>query len=121
MLEDLVRDIGKLTRRRRFTLSTEKATQGELATAFEEAGIVLLREHRLSARDVLDFFDPATGLVVEVKVTGAGKMDTYRQLARYAAHEPVRGLLLLTNLAMGLPDLIEGKPAFQASLGRGWL
>ena len=121
MLRALALDVSDLIGRQRFTLSNEKATQAELAAAFAAAGLNFSREYRLSGRDVPDFFHTETGLIVEVKITGAGKMDTFRQLTRYAVHASVQGLLLATNLAMGLPALIESKPAFQVSLGRGWL
>jgi hypothetical protein len=45
----------------------------------------------------------------------------YRQLERYCLHERVGGILLATNVAMGLPVDIGGKPAAIAHLGRGWL
>ena len=40
---------------------------------------------------------------------------------RYAKHEKVQRLLLVTNVPMGLPRTIEGKPAHQARLGEAWL
>lgn len=100
-------------------LSDEKRAQAMIAEAL--TGLVpFTREHRLSAADVPDFF--ADGIVVEVKLKkNTRKMQVYRQLERYAAHEAVRALVLVTNLAMGLPRAINGKPAYYISLGRAWL
>lgn len=72
-------------------------------------------------KDIPDFFLPS-GLAIEVKLkTQRSKMDVFRQLQRYAAHEEVRALLLITNLSMGLPSTIGGKPAYYAALGAAWL
>ena len=48
-------------------------------------------------------------------------MDVFRQLKRYAAHDEVNELVLVTNLSMGLPPEIDGKPTYYASLGVAWL
>jgi hypothetical protein len=117
--EDVAR-IGAILAKARIDLSNEKAAQTAIAETLAEGGMRLEREHRLSARDRPDFFLPESGLAVEVKLR-AGRMDVYRQLRRYASHEAVRGLLLVSNTAMALPVEIEGKPAFSISLGRAWL
>jgi hypothetical protein len=104
--------------RRRLPLSNEQALQWAIAGAFDQDGIAYLREHRLSAADVVDFF--CCGIVVEVKIKGS-KIAIYRQCERYCRHEEVAGLVLATNLAMTLPPLIAGKPARIADLSRAWL
>jgi hypothetical protein len=105
----------------RVDLSNEKNAQAEIETLFAAAGIAFDREKRLSARDIPDFFLPEIGLAVEVKLAGARKMEVFKQLQRYARHEEVVSILLATSMSMGLPQEIEGKPAYYASLGRGWL
>ncbi|PMS08584.1 hypothetical protein C0Z17_29500, partial [Trinickia caryophylli] len=60
------------------------------------------------------------GIAVEVK-TRSPRKAIFRQLSRYAKHEEVRALILLTGTSMQLPPEINGKPALVVSLGEGWL
>src|SRR5215213_4342564 len=113
--------IVKLLHSHRIDLSSEKRAQDDIETILTQQGIPHVREYRLSGRDIVDFFLAKTGLGIEVKLKGAAKMAVFRQLKRYAAHDAVRSLLLVTNLSMGLPPEIGGKPAHYASLGRAWL
>lgn len=105
----------------RVSLSTEKEAQagieGLLVAAFGREAVK--REHRLSNADIPDFM--VGGVVVEVKVRGANKMATFKQMKRYAAYPEVTDLVLATSLSMGLTEDIGGKPAYYVSLGRGWL
>lgn len=115
-----MRSIIGLIHSQRIDLSSEKAAQADIEKALTAAGVVHRREVRLSTADVPDFL-LADGAVIEVKVKGARKTDIFRQLQRYADHDAVSALLLVTNITMGLPPEINSKPVFFASLGRGWL
>jgi hypothetical protein len=42
-------------------------------------------------------------------------------LCRYAEHPEVKALILASNVSMGLPEEINGKPVFAASLSAGWI
>lgn len=105
----------------RFDLSTEAAIQRgieELFTVeFGEAGF--RREARLSPADRPDFM--IGGVAIEVKHNRAVKGATLRQLARYAAHDEVTALILVTGRAMDMPALIGLKPLHIVALGRAWL
>lgn len=57
------------------------------------------------------------GVVVEVKLKGS-PTAIYRQLERYAKHECVTAILLVTARSMTLPVQIFGKPAAVSSLSR---
>lgn len=105
----------------RFRPAGELDLQEALARIFEAEGLQVLREHRLSSRDVVDFFLP-DGVAVEVKVTG-GTLDVARQLQRYAEHQEVLALVLVTTrrrLALELPDELGGKRLFKSALGGGF-
>ena len=110
----------RLIHANRIDLTNEKAAQRQIADLLTADGWSYQRECRLSDKDIPDFM-MFGGLAVEVKVKGAGKMDVFRQLCRYAEHDRVHGLLLVSGQSMGLPDTIGGKPAWYASLGRAWL
>ncbi len=62
-------------------------------------------------------------IVVEVKIKakGAQRRNIFRQLDRYAKHDRVHAIVLVTSVAMHLPAEINGKPTFVASLGQAWL
>jgi len=99
-------------------LSTEKAAQASIASAIAGVSPSLEREVRLSAESIIDFF--GEGLGIEVKISGS-PMAIFAQIERYAAFDEVQWIILATSRAMRLPPLVKAKPAFVASLGRGWL
>jgi len=112
--------IAAIIRGVRIDLSDEKASQAQIADALTAAGVEFEREVRLSPGDRPDFLIPATGLTIEVKLR-APKMEIWRQLQRYAKHDRVRAIILVSNTAMTLPESVEGVPLFFVSLGRAWL
>jgi len=61
------------------------------------------------------------GVVIEAKMHRATPASVERQLARYARHDEVAGMILATNRAMNLPRTIHGKPVYVVSLGRAHL
>ena len=103
----------------RFDLTDEKRLQEQISQRFDHCGIAYEQEAHLSSKDIADFF--VDGLAIECKLIGQPKRGIYRQLARYAVHDSVTGILLVTNVSMGLPEDIDGKPAYFFSLGKGWL
>ena len=106
-------------------MTDEKRMQEQLEIALSRARIRFVREHRLSDRDVPDFFiyDSGidSGIVVECKLRKARKMDIWKQLERYASHSSVTALVLASNASMGLPGECGGKPLYSAKLSLGWL
>lgn len=113
-------DIVRLLRRLRVDLSNEKALQAGVAEGLALAGIAFEREKRLSVEDIPDFFLPG-GLIIECKVKGKfRKIEVYRQLLRYAGRSEVSALILASNANMGLPEEMQGKPVYAASLSMGW-
>jgi hypothetical protein len=114
-------DIVRLLERCQFDLSTEKHLQAAIESEFVDSGVVFEREKRLSAGDIPDFLVEG-GVVVECKLRGKSrKIDVYQQLTRYAAHPEVTAIVLASNNVMGLPQEIDGKPLYAASLSRGWI
>ena len=119
-ISDKTIDLVRLIQRQRLDLSDEKSLQAQLADVFSSNGIEFEREKVLSPRDIPDFM-VSGGIVIECKLRGARKMDVYKQLCRYAEHASVRSLVLASNLSLGLPPEINGKPVFCASFSKGWL
>lgn len=103
----------------RYELGSEKATQAGIELQLRASLPVVRREHRLAPGDIVDFL--VDGVAIEVKLKRNQPASILRQLQRYARHDAVTALVLVTNRAMGLPPEIAGKPAFYVSLGRAWL
>jgi hypothetical protein len=115
-----VHQIIALLKRSRFSLSDEKKLQEEIGDALTAAGVEFSREHRLNAKDIPDFM--IGGIAVEIKIkAGAGKLAIYRQVERYCQHDDVKEIILVSNVPMGLPAVINGKPAHFVNLGKAWL
>lgn len=102
----------------RFPLNSEKDLQAAIEAHFNYLGVEYSREHNLGDGDIVDFMVGA--VAVEVKIKGA-RRAIYRQCERYAAHDNVEAILLVTNVAMGFPPEIGGKPTAVLHLGRAWL
>lgn len=116
----LTRTLGSV----RLSLTDEKETQAEIASVLSANAIDYVREFRLSASDIVDFFLPSGsggGAVIEVKLNYQRPRDVMRQLERYASHDGVSAVFLVSNKAMSLPAAMHGKPFHFISLGRAWL
>ena len=105
----------------RFDLHDEKECQAQIEAWLSARlpGVVISREHRLSAGDIPDFLIGA--VLIEVKMNGARPASIVRQLERYAAHGEVGEIILVTNRAVHMPARVGGKPVYVVSLGRAWL
>jgi hypothetical protein len=108
--------VAELLRAHRYQFAHEDGLQAGVAEALTAAGLSVRREVRLSRRDRLDVM--VHGVGVEVKVAG-GADRVLGQLQRYAGHDRVAELVLVTTLARHrvLPDLIGGKPLAIVHLG----
>lgn len=115
-----IQEIIRLLSSTRFPLSNEKLLQAAIEEEFDAHGVEHLREHRLSGADIVDFYFPASRIAAEAKIKGS-KRAIYSQMVRYAAHETVDELILVTNVPMGMPSEINGKPVYMVSLARAWL
>ncbi|WP_210387821.1 hypothetical protein [Mesorhizobium sp. L-8-10] len=111
-------DIFKALSGKRFTLSDEKRLQEEVQEVLDQEGIEYAREHRLNQSDIIDFRCGPVG--IEIKIKG-GKRDIYNQIERYAKHDCLEELILVTNVATGFPPELNGKPVYVLNLARAWL
>ena len=107
----------------RFRFVDEAGLQAGIAEVLAGAGLgAVSREHRLSARDRVDFV--VGGVAVEVKVTGAAA-DVVRQLLRYAEDAAVAELVLVTTVnrhVVAMPAALRGRPLHVVHVQRpgGW-
>lgn len=107
----------------RFDLQNEKELQKQIGESLSSTGLIYSREHQLSKKDIIDFFLPdegKAGIGLELKIKGTAKA-IYKQLDRYCQHHEITHIILVTNRTMGLPKLINNKPAYIINLGKAWL
>lgn len=102
----------------RLSPMVEKTMQREIEDALVAAGIRHQREVKLGPGDIIDFV--IDGIGIECKIKGA-KRAIFHQLERYAAYDKIQSIVLLSNVAMGLPDTIKGKPAYFVAVWMAWL
>jgi hypothetical protein len=110
----------------RFARGSEAALQDALMEHLARHLVgdeVVIREVELSPEDRIDFLVGGTLRIgVEVKVDGATSA-LVRQLQRYAQHETIAGLLVVSTRAhhRAVPSTLSGKPVVVASLLYGGL
>lgn len=99
-------EIGALLRGYRFDCSTEQALQDGISDALR--AVPHEREKRLGPKDRPDFV--VGSVAVEVKI-GGGLSPLIRQVHRYAQHDCVSEILVVTSRLRltNLPEFINGK------------
>lgn len=102
-------EILSVLRAYRYRFTSEAGLQAGIAAALAAAEIPFEREVSLSASDRIDFLVGGCG--IEVKVDGA-TAAVLRQLHRYAQHERIRSLVLVTSRSRHrqMPEALNGKP-----------
>lgn len=112
---DMMDGVAKHLRSYRFHWHNEVTLQRAVHKALREGSWKVVREHRLSPSDRVDFYltsEDGLRLAVELKVQGDME-DVQRQVARYAASPTVDGVLLVSTsnrLATGLAETASDKP-----------
>lgn len=114
----LAQRLATVLSRAQLRISTENALQESIREALVGFGAPFKREQALSARDRPDFM--CSDVAIEAKARYPRK-KIYRQLERYAAHDSVAAIVLVTGTPMGMPAAINGKPVYVVSIGLGML
>lgn len=97
----------------------EKDIQDLIETRFKKANVAYEKEKRIGPRSRLDFL--VGGVIgVEVKKRRPEKQRLISQLNRYVSLENIKGLLLVLERHMDLPEKLEGKPVLVLSLNKLW-
>lgn len=104
-------DITEALRGFRLRFGTEAILQSDVWEALRASNIGASPEFRLCAADRVDFFVDGARIGIECKVDG-GLPAVTQQLLRYAAHDAVDGLILVTrrNTHCALPATLNEKP-----------
>ena len=104
----------------RFPITTEVQLQLAMHDALLAAEIDTVRELELSKGNRIDLFVRSAGVGIECKIKGS-KREIFRQVERYCGHELIEAMILATNVAIGMPAEIKGKPVLVLNLSRAWL
>lgn len=104
--------IWEILHQHRFRFTSERDLQDAIAEALTNADIPHEREYPLSRQDRPDFI-VGENLALEVKIKG-GLTAVTRQLHRYAQHERVHAILLVTTRAnhRRLPATMNGRRVY---------
>lgn len=102
-------------RQARYRMGAEALLHDDVERHLKAGAIPYEREHRLGPGERLDFLI-ANRVAVELKIR-AQRKAIYRQLERYAQHDIVYGLVLVTASALGMPKEINRKPVYVVQLG----
>jgi hypothetical protein len=113
-----VEDCLRILKAYRFPLASEIPLQDAIEKKFMEFGIPYKREHILGPKDRVDFM--VGGIAIEVKIKSS-PTALYRQIKRYAEHDEVLRLVLVSNVVTMFPPAINGKPVFVVNLAKAWM
>jgi hypothetical protein len=110
---EALENLALLLRGFRFRFCSEDELQTGIANALARRDVLFARERVLSAADRPDFLVPCLDgdIAIEVKTKGSFA-DLLRQVARYAEHERVKGVLVVGSprWIARVPDSIAGTP-----------
>jgi hypothetical protein len=104
----LLREVRACLAGYRFHFACERDLQEGISQALQMTHWSVQREYPLTRESRLDFLVEG-GIVIEVKIASSAA-EVMRQVARYAEHEKVAGVLLITSRAHRLPETFSGKP-----------
>lgn len=116
LAEALRKALGAELRKQRSAARDEVKLHGVIAAALRTVGVSFTQEHRLDAKDRLDFFVDG-GICIEVKKTAAGEA-ALRQMGRYLDHPEVTGAIGIAMRWDTLPVAFRGKPVSTIELWR---
>lgn len=104
-------------RSERIPYTTELGCQKHIEGILDKKGIDYRPEYQIG-QDRIDLFFPRSGLAVEIKANKEwSKMQVFRQCERYLKHDVVKGLVLVTAKAQGMPSTVNEKPVSVFYLG----
>ena len=97
---------------------TEEMLHERVRAALEAAGFAPVHEARLAPRCRIDFLVDDLG--VEIKKSRPQRAALLRQIARYAACEQVKALVVVAPRGVDLPRTVGGKHVTMLGLERLW-
>lgn len=111
--------IAAVKRIRCHVLIDEYKLHGLITEQLNSAGISFKNEVLLAPRNRIDFM-AGNGIGIEAKKGKPNEQQVLRQLERYASFDEVKGLVLVIERYMDLPETINGKPVISIGLRKLW-
>lgn len=99
----------------RYRLGNEALLQEDVERQLQIRSFPYKREMVLGPADRVDFLVDGH-IALELKIKGQRRRILH-QMERYAAHDCVESLILMTLVASGFPPAINGKPVYVVKLG----
>ena len=118
MMTKMERIIEALMHIRCNAASTEAQLHEQTKNAFVRAGIEACHEVKLGPGARIDFV--ACGIGIEIKKKRPERARLIAQLERYAEHEEIEGLIVVSPCGIDLPKRIRGKQIKAIALERLW-
>lgn len=126
-VRELAGRLVELLRSRRLRLDTEAALQADIEAALNGAGIPHIREAKVTGGRI-DFLCGQSSRLgphvqsvgIEVKISG-GRRAIHRQCAGYCQDPRIGHLIVVTGMALALPDVMNGRPVMIINMGRAFL
>ena len=100
-------------------VNEEYDLQNEVEKTLGFGGIKFKREYVLGPRNRVDFLTE-NGIAIETKKGKPNKAQTIGQLQRYAAFQEVKGIILVVERNLDVPNEINGKPCISFGLNKLW-
>lgn len=119
MTDESLAKLAKMLRYGNFRLGHEKLLQEDVEALFERNCVDFRREFILGPGERVDFLVEER-IAVELKVKCSPRV-MMRQLQRYAGHDKVEAIILVTATVTSMPDSMNGKPVYVVNLGAGYL
>ena len=113
------RELATLLYSQRYRLGNESLLQIDVEQFLLREGVPHEREKVLDIGDRVDFFVEGH-IALELKIKMPAR-HIYRQLQRYAKHDVVDSLVLMTLGVGGVPPMVNDKPCYVVNLGRSAL
>lgn len=109
--------VAQFLRSCRYSYESEAELQEGIAKALATEGFTFTREARLNSLSRIDFLSFDGGVGIEVKI-GGSHADLVRQIFRYAGHDEIRELVVVTSRRhhSGIPPNVLGKPIHVVTL-----
>lgn len=124
LIDETVSAVFNSLKNKKFPIRDEIKTQILMESIFNENPFLkeqnLIRSHRLSDKDIVDFYFEKSRLAIEVKVKGQGQ-EILNQCRRYCEHDTVDAIILVTAFYIGFPKDINTKPCWLYHLSRNFL
>lgn len=111
--------IAALKRIRTQVVIDEYKLHQSISKVLDLEGISYQREFLLGPRNRIDFLVDS-GIGIEAKKGKPNEQQVLKQLARYTEFEQIKGLILVIERYMDLPEEINGKPVVSIGLRKLW-